>query len=121
MAIAQGNSTDLYRTTHIHYSDEQVTELREKLFRTKDRLTSFWGHRRPDALEPNAEGRLHVQHIVLSAEKSTTEGKHWAFRIICVQRYGLWLVADAIRDPELSDSQVAEIVDRDFHRQTMFK
>jgi hypothetical protein len=111
-AVANGNTSDLYQTTRIHYSAEEATDLREKLFSTKEKILSSWSiHSPSDAIEANARGRLHVQRIILS-----TGGKNWAFRIICEKVGGFWLVAEASRDPELSYKQVADIVDRDFQK-----
>jgi hypothetical protein len=117
LAVANLNTTDLYHATRIHYTAEDAFELRKKLFQIKDHKFSFMSsgiYKRPDALDPEAEGRLHVQHIILEIGE-----KRWAFVIICERLNGLWLVVNASRDPDLSDSQISDIVERDFHKQHM--
>jgi uncharacterized protein (TIGR02145 family) len=104
MAVANGNTTDLYRATRTHFTTEQVNKLRRKLFGTEDQINFTCQYQKP------AEGMLPVQHIILSAENSTAEGRHWAFEIVCVQQDGLWLVSDAKRDSDLLDSHVMDII-----------
>ena len=118
MAAASGNSVELYRTTRSRFTATQALMLRKKLFGTADIVNISSTHRKPGALEVNAEGELHVQHIILSTGNSDGNCRAWAFEIICVKRDGLWLVADAYRDPELSEKQVEDLVKRDFLRMT---
>ena len=73
-------------------------------------------HQKPDTLEPNAKGQLHVQHLIVCSRNPQEDRKGWAFEIICIQRDGLWLVAEAYRDPELSEKQVEEIINRDYKK-----
>ena len=108
-AVSMGNTADLYNVTRIRFSEKETTKLRIKLFGSSDVIGSRAGHRRPDAIKGEAEGNLHVQHIILSTGYQK-DLKYWAFEIICVKRDGLWLVADCYRDPALSDRQVEEIV-----------
>jgi hypothetical protein len=54
-----------------------------------------------------------VQHIIISDETSTSEGRHWAFVINCIKKDGLWLVNKAQRDPEMTNEEVVKIVQRD--------
>jgi hypothetical protein len=113
IAIATGNTDELYKMTRSRFSDQQVTKLREKLFGVEETINISAEHRKPDALEVNAEGKLHVQHPIVSSINSQGDRKGWAFEIICMERDGLWLVADAYRDPVLSEKQIDEIVDHD--------
>jgi hypothetical protein len=83
------------------------------LFGVEETINISAEHRKPDALEVNAEGKLHVQHPIVSSINSQGDRKGWAFEIICMERDGLWLVADAYRDPVLSEKQIDEIVDHD--------
>jgi hypothetical protein len=114
MAAANGNIVELYRTTRIRFTAGQAMELRKSLFGTKEIVQISAEHRRPDALEPNAEGELHVQHLILSAGGSGGKLMVWAFEVICAKRNGLWLVAKAYSDPALSQKQVEDIVKQGF-------
>jgi len=116
LAVASGDTAEVYRITRTRFSFQQVSDLRKKLFGSTKTIDISIEHQKPGGLEVNAEGKLHVQHYIGSAK--TPEGGHegWAFEIICIQKDGLWLVADAYRDPELSDKDIAEIVKGDLDR-----
>lgn len=116
MAVANGNLTELYRTTRTKYSARDAEKLRNKLFGVDEIVDIGSTHRKPDALEVNAEGKLHVQHVILADRSNGEMRKGWAFEIICIKRYELWLVADAYPDPELSYKQVFDIVNKDYNR-----
>ncbi len=116
MAVARGDLTDLYNTTRKKNSVKDARKLRKKLFGVDENIEIGSTHRKPGALEANAEGKLHVQHIIVAARSNGEMRKGWAFEIICIKRDGLWLVADAYPDPELNDKQVNDIVNQDFNK-----
>ena len=116
MAVAYGDTVDVYRTTRHRFSAKQVSALRKRLFGTEAAVRISSEYRRPDALEANAEGKLHVQHPIVCSYTPDGVRRGWAFEIVCMQRDGLWLVADAYRDPGLSDMQIKEIIDRVFEK-----
>jgi hypothetical protein len=114
-SVAYGNLTEIYRSTRKRYTEEQATELRESLFGLRDKIgeNGFWLHSKERSVDPNAIEMKPLQHIILSDETSTSEGRHWAFVINCFKEDGLWLVDKAQRDPEMTNDDVAEIVQRD--------
>jgi hypothetical protein len=114
-AVTSGDLTAIYRATRSHMTTDAVTDLRHELFGTRSvfeyGLTTHWADPNPDV---DALSGLPVQRIILSDEDSAREGRHWAFVVKCEQRDGVWLVADVKRDPDLSEEDVARIVQRDF-------
>ncbi|MBU5635790.1 hypothetical protein KOM00_03505 [Geomonas sp. Red69] len=111
LALANGGPlNDLYRTTRVRYTKDQAMALRERLFGKSATASQFFRvHDKDPSVDPNLTESMPVQHIILSDDQS----RHWAFVIRCEQRDGLWVVADAGRDPDLSDAEVAAIVRRD--------
>lgn len=114
-AVAVGDSTAIFRATRTRLTTDAVTDLRYKLFRTRSvfevGLSEHWVDPDPDI---DALQSLPVQHLIRSDESSVGEGRHWAFVVTCELRDGLWLVTDVRRDPDLTDEEIARIVQRDF-------
>ncbi|WP_224961518.1 hypothetical protein [Geomonas subterranea] len=111
LALANGGPlNDLYRATRTRYTKEQAMGLREKLFgKTGTPSLFFRVHEKDPSVDPNLTEGMPVQHIILSDDQS----RQWAFVIRCEQRDGLWVVADARKDPDLTEQEVAAIVRRD--------
>jgi hypothetical protein len=116
-AVADADLTGLYRATRRHFTSEEASALRARLFGVSDVGKYGWiDHVADPGTDAEARDALPVQHVIISDETSVTAGRHWAFVVNLVQQDGLWLVASAQRDPDLSQAQVAAIVQRDLTR-----
>lgn len=113
-ALGEGDLTTLYRMSRTHFTTEQADALRQSTFGSKTAIKDGWGlHMKDPNADVDALGYLPRQQVILSAVEEPGDMRQWAFRVDCVQRDGLWLVDSVERDPSLSESDVAAIVDRD--------
>lgn len=112
--------SEIYHATRKKFTGDEAEVLRENLFKTKKPLSlGLQEHHKDPNFDPNRMEMSPIQDIIIADFVSKNDWRAWAFVVKCEERNGLWIVTNAQRDSELSEEDLAKIIQRDNERLTI--